>query len=162
MTVEKQTDQESNLYIPSVLGVLLILVAAAVVWVGQIRPSVAGQIAAQPAVETPAAAPAPVEQAPAQAVKGDPTAGQTLFTATCSACHGPTGAGIQGLGKDLVTSDFVTGQPDDQLVSFIKVGRGPTDPLNTTGIAMPPKGGNPALSDEDLQNIVAFLRSLHQ
>jgi disulfide bond formation protein DsbB len=123
---------------------------------------VAEQIAAQPAVETPAAAPAPVEQAPAQAVKGAPATGQTLFTATCSACHGPTGEGIQGLGKNLVASDFVAGQTDDQLLSFIKVGRGPTDPLNTTGIAMPPKGGNPALSDEDLQNIIVFLRTIHK
>jgi disulfide bond formation protein DsbB len=162
MTNEKQTDQESNLYLPSVLGILLILIAAAVVWVGQVSPSVAEQIAAQPAVEIPAAAPASVEQAPAQAVKGDPATGQTLFTQTCSACHGPTGEGIQGLGKNLVASDFVAGQTDDQLLSFIKVGRGPTDPLNTTGIAMPPKGGNPALSDEDLQNIIVFLRTIHK
>jgi disulfide bond formation protein DsbB len=31
---------------------------------------------------------------------------------------------------------------------------------NTTGIAMPPKGGNPLVTDEQLQIIVAYLRSL--
>src|SRR6185503_3672777 len=92
-------------------------------------------------------APAEVEAVSAQPSKGDPGAGQTLF-ASCAACHGPTGGGIPGLGKDLTSSEFVSGKTDDELISFIKVGRDPSDPLNTTGIAMPPKGGNPALSDE--------------
>jgi mono/diheme cytochrome c family protein len=41
------------------------------------------------------------------------------------------------------------------------VGRQPTDPLNTTGQLMPAKGGNPALTDEDLYNVVAYIRSLN-
>jgi len=157
MTDEKSTNQESNIYLPSVLGLLLVLIAAAVVWVGQVSPSVAEQAAPEPAV-----APTQAEPAPVQVSVGDSSAGQTLFSQTCSACHGPAGEGIQGLGKDLTTSEFVTGQTDTDLTAFIKVGRGPTDPLNTTGIAMPPKGGNPALNDEDLQNIVAYLRTLHK
>jgi disulfide bond formation protein DsbB len=158
MIDQTPTNQESNLYIPSVLGLLLILIAAAVVWVGQVRPSVAEQAEAEAEVAEPASA----EQAPTQAVMGDPAAGQTLFTQTCSACHGPGGEGIQGLGKNLTTSEFVIGQTDADLIGFIKVGRGPTDPLNTTGIAMPPKGGNPALNDVDLQNIVAYMRTIHK
>lgn len=47
-----------------------------------------------------------------------------------------------------------------ELVEFIKVGRSASAPSNTTGIAMPPKGGNLALSDQDLFNIVAYLRAL--
>jgi disulfide bond formation protein DsbB len=156
MTEEKQTNQENNLYIPSVLGLLLILVAAAIVWVGQVRPSGAERAAAEPVDQTQS------EPAQTQASAGDSAAGQTLFAGTCSACHGPKGEGIQSLGKDLVASEFVAAQTDAELISFIKVGRGPTDPLNTTGIAMPPKGGNPALSDTDLENIVAFLRTLHK
>ena len=35
-----------------------------------------------------------------------------------------------------------------------------SDPLTTTTIAMPPKGGNPALSDKDIRNGVASLRTL--
>lgn len=153
MTDEKSTNQESNIYLPSVLGLLLVLIAAAAVWVGQVSPLVAEQAAPEPAV-----APVQGEPAPAQVSLGDATVGQTLFSQTCSACHGPTGQGIQNLGKDLTVSQFVAGQTDTELIAFIKVGRGSTDPLNTTGIDMPPKGGNPALNDEDLQNIVAYLR----
>lgn len=157
MTDEKSTSQESNLFLPSLLGLLLIIIAAAVVWASQISPSAAEQTAPEPAVASVKA-----ESAPAQVSAGDASAGQTKFAQTCSACHGSTAEGIQGLGKDLTTSEFVTGLTDPDLIAFIKVGRGPTDPLNTTGVAMPPKGGNPALNDDDLQNIVAYLRSLHK
>ena len=68
---------------------------------------------------------------------------------------------MAGLGKDLTTSEFVQEQSDDELVTFIKTGRPSSDPLNTTGIDMPPKGGNPALTDDDIYNIVAYLRSIH-
>ena len=99
---------------------------------------------------------------PAPVSKGDAAAGQKLFATSCAACHGPKGEGVPGLGKDLITSKFVAEKTDDQLVEFIKAGRAPNDPLNTTGIAMPPKGGNPALTDQDLYNIVAYIRSIHQ
>jgi disulfide bond formation protein DsbB len=66
------------------------------------------------------------------------------------------------LGKNLVTSQFVVGQSDHDLVEFIKTGRGPDDPLNTTGVTMPPKGNNPTLSDEDLYHIVAYLRTIQK
>ncbi|MCL4294524.1 MAG: hypothetical protein KJ077_02295 [Anaerolineae bacterium] len=64
------------------------------------------------------------------------------------------------MGKNLVISDFVAGKSDSELVEFIKVGRGPDDPLNTTGVTMPAKGNNPALID--LYNIVAYIRTLRQ
>jgi len=47
------------------------------------------------------------------------------------------------------------------LIGFIKSGRPIWDAANTTGLDMPPKGGNPALSDEDLRKIVAYIRALH-
>jgi disulfide bond formation protein DsbB len=47
-------------------------------------------------------------------------------------------------------------------VDFNKPGRPATDPLNPTGVDMPPRGGNPALTDDDLVDIVAFLRSIHE
>ncbi len=98
----------------------------------------------------------------APSTQGDPLAGKEKFTATCSACHGPTGEGIPGLGKDMKTSQFIAGKTDHELVEFIKVGRDPSDPLNTTGVAMPPKGGNPALSNDDLYDIVSYIRTLRQ
>ena len=93
---------------------------------------------------------------------GDPVAGKKLFEGTCTACHGPEGKGVPGLGKDMTTSEFIAGKTDDELVAFIKVGRDPSDPLNTTGVGMPARGGNPALTDEDLFDIVAYIRTLQQ
>jgi mono/diheme cytochrome c family protein len=101
------------------------------------------------------------EAAPADPA-GDAAAGKDVFVGTCSACHGPEGKGIPGLGKDMTTSEFIAGKTDAELVDFIKVGRDPSDPLNTTGVAMPPKGGNPALSDDDLFDVVAFIRTIHE
>ena len=43
-----------------------------------------------------------------------------------------------------------------------EIDRGPADPLNTTGVGMPSKGGNPALTDEDLYDIVAYIRTLQK
>lgn len=85
--------------------------------------------------------------------------GTTLY-AQCAACHGPDGHGIPNLGKDLVESPFVASLTDEALLSFIKVGRPIWDPENTTGIDMPGKGGNPALTDGDIMAIIAYLRSL--
>ena len=101
------------------------------------------------------------DPAPAQVSKGDPAKGQEKFT-TCSACHGSTGEGVRGLGKDMTHSDFIAEKTDEELVEFIKTGRPASDPLNTTGIDMPPKGGNPSLTEEDLYDIVAYIRTIHQ
>jgi mono/diheme cytochrome c family protein len=156
-TNNTSADKSGNIYIASLSAILLIVIATALVWVSQFRQAIGTTVAVEPT----GAAVQPVA-APAQTSKGDPAAGQTSFTQTCSACHGPTGEGLPNLGKNLTTSEFVKGQADDQLIGFIKVGRLPSDPLNTTGIAMPPKGGNPALGDKDLENIVAFIRTLHR
>jgi mono/diheme cytochrome c family protein len=109
---------------------------------------------AQPAAEQPAAAPA--------ALVGDAANGGKIFATACVACHGPEGKGVQGLGKDLTISEWVAQQSDEQLSEFIHKGRDATDPLNTTGVAMPPKGGNVAMTDQEVADIVAFVRSIHQ
>ena len=121
---------------------------------------------ASPAVTQPAEATvAPTAEQPAAVAPvsaGDAAKGKALFASTCAACHGPAGEGVKGLGKDLQTSEFAAGLSDEELLGFIKQGRDMSDPLNTTGIAMPPKGGNPALQDEQITDIVAFIRSIYQ
>lgn len=86
--------------------------------------------------------------------------GKTLFMTTCVACHTPEGGSKPNLGKDLVHSSFTAGKTDKELMTFLKLGRNPGDPLNTTGVGMPPKGGNPALMDKDLADLITYIRGL--
>ncbi|MBN1995885.1 MAG: cytochrome c [Anaerolineae bacterium] len=94
--------------------------------------------------------------------QGDPAKGKELFTAACTACHGPQGKGVPGLGKDMTQSQFIAGKTDKELVEFIKKGREADDPLNETGVLMPPRGGNPALTEQNLYSIVAYIRTLQE
>lgn len=88
--------------------------------------------------------------------------GATLFAASCSSCHGADAKGMPGLGRTLIGSEFVNSLNDDDLLDFLLKGRSPSDPASVTKIQMPPKGGNPALSDNDLLDIIAFIRSLQK
>ena len=69
---------------------------------------------------------------------------------------------MPGLGKDLTKSEFAKNLSDADFMLFIKAGRPASDPLNTTKVEMPPRGGNPALQDQDLADIVAFVRTLQK
>lgn len=91
---------------------------------------------------------------------GDAAKGKELFGTTCAACHGPAGEGVQGLGKDMTTSTFIAGLSDADMMAFVKKGRPASDAANTTGVDMPPKGGNPALTDQQLADIIAYIRTL--
>ncbi len=86
--------------------------------------------------------------------------GKRLFEGTCAACHGFDAQGIQGLGRPLVSNAFVAERSDADVVAFLTVGRAADHPDNTTGVAMPPRGGNVNLTDQDLGDIVAYLRTL--
>ena len=96
------------------------------------------------------------------ALKDDATNGKKQYSTTCIACHGPDAKGMPGLGKDLTASTFLKGLPDAEVVLFLTKGRPSSDPLNTTKVDMPPKGGNPVLKDQDLADIVSFLRTLQK
>jgi disulfide bond formation protein DsbB len=96
----------------------------------------------------------------------DPTAavddGRQLYLATCAACHGAAGQGLPHQGPDLRASRFLAQASDDALLAFLVSGRPVGDPSNTSGLPMPPRGGNPSLSDRHLGQIVQFLRTAHQ
>ncbi len=112
--------------------------------------------------DAPKATDAPKPTEPPKTAAGDPVAGKKVYDTACVACHGPDATGITGLGKSWVTSEFVKSQTDAQLLDFIKKGRLASDPANTTGVDMPAKGGNPALNDADLNNIIAYMRSINK
>lgn len=86
--------------------------------------------------------------------------GRHAFVTSCSACHGERGEGLDGLGKPLAGSEFVQSKTDAELTTFVKQGRPIWDAENTTGLDMPPKGGNPALGDAELAEIIQFIRTL--
>ena len=97
---------------------------------------------------------------PAAGSGGDVAAGEPLFQSTCAACHGPDAKGLPALGKDLTASEFFQGSSDEEMLAFILIGRDANDPENTTGVAMLPRGGNPALTDDDILNIIAYVRTI--
>jgi cytochrome c5 len=86
--------------------------------------------------------------------------GYALFMSTCSSCHGSGGEGMPMQGANLRRSHFVATRSDEQLLTFLIVGRAPGDRHSVLGRAMPPRGGNSDLGDGDLADIVAFLRRL--
>lgn len=113
------------------------------------------------------AAPSDADKAKALAAAGGDAelaeyiaSGTKIYGSLCIACHGAGGVGMPGNGKPLVKNSFVQSLDDDALLAFIKQGRSPTDPKNTTGIQMPPKGGNPAMSDDDILDVIAYIRTL--
>jgi mono/diheme cytochrome c family protein len=95
-------------------------------------------------------------------VQGDVQAGAEVYQSTCVACHGPDAKGVPGLGKSLHPSDseFVRNASDEELVELIVKGRTPDHPLNTSGVGMPAKGGNPAISEKQINDVVAWIRDL--
>jgi disulfide bond formation protein DsbB len=91
---------------------------------------------------------------------GDAGKGQVLYSQTCTTCHGQNLQGMPHQGVSLRESKFVAATNDRKLVAFLKLGRKPADPGNTTGLLMPPRGGNPSLDDDALGHIVAYLRQV--
>jgi disulfide bond formation protein DsbB len=85
--------------------------------------------------------------------------GDQLYREACAACHGIDARGVANLGNQLAGSDFILSKTDAEVLSVIREGRDLNHPDNTTGLVMPPSGGRPDLSDEDLLAIVAFIRT---
>lgn len=81
-------------------------------------------------------------------------AGQSVYSQTCIACHGANGKGMIPGVSDLTASDGPLAKSDDVLIASIR------DGLVTPGnaLSMPPKGGNPALSEADIMAVLAYLR----
>ncbi len=86
--------------------------------------------------------------------------GQQIYGRICATCHGGDANGMPSLGKGLRDNAYTQSLSDSELVEFLKEGRSAADPLNETGIDMPPRGGDPTISDEELLAVVAYLRTL--
>jgi disulfide bond formation protein DsbB/cytochrome c5 len=100
----------------------------------------------------------------AQSIAGSTTVpehlatGARLYGEACAACHGPAGEGVPNLGSALADAPLLETGADTELLEFIRRGRPADDPANQTGRAMPPSGGRPDLTDEEILEIIHYLR----
>ena len=102
------------------------------------------ETAAPPAVAAPAPAPTPV----AAASSADLAIGEKVYTATCAACHAAAVMGAPKLG------DKPSWMPR------LAKGVGVLYTSAQDGVKlMPPRGGNPALKDDELKAAVDFMVS---
>ena len=80
--------------------------------------------------------------------------GKQIYDQTCIACHGEEGAGGMPGVPDFTVADGPLSKSDDTLAKSILNGfRSPGSPL-----AMPAKGGNPNLTDSDVDTVLGYLR----
>lgn len=91
---------------------------------------------------------------------GDAAAGKELFNGTCASCHGTDGKD-PSVGKDITASAWIADATDAEVIALITNGRSTSDPENTTGVDMPVKGGNPSLTEENIADIAAYVRSIN-
>lgn len=93
--------------------------------------------------------------------QGNADKGKALFARQCASCHGSGGKGdgaaaaaLNPKPTNLTDKTYMAGLKDEQLIEVIKKGGGAVgkSPL------MPPFGA--ALKDQDVRDVVAFLRSL--
>jgi mono/diheme cytochrome c family protein len=100
---------------------------------------------------------------PTTALPGDPNRGATLYGQNCATCHGANLEG--GIGAVLNPIDKLQGVPNSLdptfLIDIITNGRQPVtgDPKS---IAMPPKGGNTNLADQDIKDLAAYIIQQNQ
>jgi cytochrome c5 len=103
----------------------------------------------EPAAAKPQAAAVPAPQAPATAAAKPAAAdGKALYDKVCFACHQQSVAGSPPLGDKAAWAPRVQTGVDALVQSVIK-GKG----------AMPPKAGNPALSEGEIRAAVEFMVS---
>lgn len=91
--------------------------------------------------------------------KGNPGPGKKLFDAICASCHGPDGNGYRagGTGTAIGKKGFLKHASDGFIRTTIKEGRSNT---RMRGFHGPEGLAN--LSDREIDDIIAFMRSLEQ
>lgn len=100
----------------------------------------------------------------AETLAGEYPKGFALFHAVCQTCHGPDGNGIRGLAPPLNNSNWVQGDKN-KLISIVLYGL--NGPVKVTNILykvpevsgeMPGIGTNKDYSDEDIAQLLSFIR----
>lgn len=80
--------------------------------------------------------------------------GKAVYESTCIACHGADGAGTIPGTPDFTKKSGPLSKPDAVLLKNM------TEGFQSPGsaLAMPPKGGNPNLSAEELTAVLQYMR----
>lgn len=87
--------------------------------------------------------------------------GALIYKSTCSTCHGEDGYGLESLAPTLNASDWVKGNKDKVIATVLF---GLTGPIVVNGETpkvtgdMPGVGQNPEFSDEDIAQIISYIR----
>ena len=85
-------------------------------------------------------------------------AGSTMFgTSICASCHGPQATGVQGIGPDLTDQTWLNG--DGSFESIVQIINTGVPQPKEAPTPMPPKGGNTALTDQQVQQLAAYIYS---
>lgn len=103
--------------------------------------------------EPPATAPAPKPEgkgAPGGGAKTDVAQGEQVYNSTCAACHAMGVAGAPKLGDKAAWAPRIA-QGEQVMFQHAKMGF-----QGKTGF-MPPKGGNAALTDEQLRAAIDYM-----
>lgn len=80
--------------------------------------------------------------------------GEAIYKQTCVTCHGANGQGVVPGAANFTDKKGVLSKSDSVLLAHIIKGyQSPGSPM-----AMPPRGGNPKLTDDDLKKALAYIR----
>lgn len=81
-------------------------------------------------------------------------AGEAVYGQTCVACHGEDGTGAIPSAPDFTRPDGVLSKSDEVLLRHVK------EDYKSPGsrMAMPPRGGNPGLTDRDLKSALLYIK----
>jgi len=94
-------------------------------------------------------------QAVAAAASGNSAAGAQVFAQNCVACHGADGTGALPGTPDFTAAGGPLAKSDEELVRNMSEGfQSPGSPM-----PMPAHGGNHELNEQDMRNVLAYLRS---
>lgn len=82
------------------------------------------------------------------------SSGRDVYMTTCVACHGPDGKGALPGVPDMTTFRWPEAADSGALLKRVREGfQSPGSPL-----AMPPRGGNPALTDDELKAALDYMK----
>jgi len=82
-------------------------------------------------------------------------AGSQLYVQNCMVCHADDGSGAMPGVSDLTEVRTWSSMPENELLARLEKGIQKAE----DAISMPPKGGNPELSDDDMKKIIIFMKA---